>query len=172
MNPKLLLSLTLIPLTAALLLYLCTASQASSTNPAYYPVAKVVDGDTIDVLIDGQKARIRLIGLDTPEVVDPRRPVQCFGREASKRMTQLVNGKKVRLERDPTQADRDKYGRLLRYVFLPDGTNVAQQMIREGYGHEYTYHLPYKYQKQFKEAERYARDHALGLWAPDACLPR
>jgi micrococcal nuclease len=172
MNPKLLLSLTLIPLTAALLLYSCPTSQASSTNPAYYPVAKVVDGDTIDVLIDGQKARIRLIGLDTPEVVDPRRPVQCFGREASKRMTQLVHGKKVRLERDPTQADRDKYGRLLRYVFLPDSTNVAQQMIREGYGHEYTYRLPYKYQRQFKETERYARDHHLGLWAPDACISR
>jgi len=172
MNLKLLLSLALIPLTGALLLYSCTPSQASSTNPAYYPVAKLVDGDTIDVLIDGQKARIRLIGLDTPEVVDPRKRVQCFGREASKRITQLVSGKKVRLERDPTQADRDKYGRLLRYVFLPDGTDVAQQMIRERYGHEYTYHLPYKYQKQFKEAERHARDHALGLWAPDACLSR
>ena len=172
MNPKLLLFLTLIPLTTAFFLYPCAASPAQ-TSPAlvYFSVAKVVDGDIIDVLIDGQKARIRLIGLDTPEVVDPRKPVQCFGHEASKRMTELVSGKKVRLERDPTQANRDKYGRLLRYVFLPDGTNVAEKMIREGYGHEYTYQLPYKYQKQFREAERYARDHALGLWAPGACSP-
>jgi micrococcal nuclease len=86
-------------------------------------------------------------------------------------MTELVLGKKVRLERDPTQANRDKYGRLLRYVYLPDGTNVAEKMIREGYGHEYTYQLPYKYQKQFKTAKAYARDHALGLWAPGACSP-
>ena len=62
--------------------------------------------------------------------------------------------------------------RLLRYVFLSDSTNVAQEMMHEGYGHEYTYHLPYNYQKQFKEAERYARDHRVDLWAPDACLPR
>jgi len=167
------LSLTIISLMAALFLCPCAASPAQ-TNPApvYFSVAKVVDGDTIDVLIDGQKQRIRLIGLDTPEVVDPRKPVQCFGREASKRMTELVLGKKVRLERDPTQANRDKYGRLLRYVYLPDGTNVAEKMIREGYGHEYTYQLPYKYQKEFKAAEKYARDHGLGLWAPGVCSPR
>jgi micrococcal nuclease len=172
MNLKHLLFLTLIPLTAALFLCPCAVSQAQPNPvPVYFPVAKVVDGDTIDVLIDGQKARIRLIGLDTPEVVDPRKPVQCFGREASQRMRELVLGKKARLERDPTQANRDKYGRLLRYVYLPDGTNVAERMIREGYGHECTYQLPYRYQKQFREAERYARDHQLGLWAPDACSP-
>jgi micrococcal nuclease len=111
------------------------------------------------------------VQLTPPRVVDRRKPVQCFAREASKRMTELVLGKRVRLERDPAQANRDKYGRLLRYVFLPDGTNVAERMIREGYGHESTYDVSYRYQKEFKAAEHYARDHGLGLWAPGVCPP-
>ena len=69
----------------------------------------------------------------------------------------------------PVQGERDKYGRLLAYLFLPDGTNINLAMIAGGYAHEYTYNLPYKYQTQFKAAEKTAREAKLGLWADAAC---
>lgn len=141
----------------------------TATVSAYLTVTKVVDGDTIHVLLDGKNQTIRLIGLDTPEVVDPRKTVQCFGKEASARAKELLTGKLVRLENDPTQGDTDKYKRLLRYVFMEDGTNFNKKMIEDGYGHEYTYNLPYKYMEEFKQAEKDARIHKRGLWADNAC---
>ena len=139
------------------------------TSDVLYPVAKVVDGDTIDVLVGGEKVRVRLIGLDTPEIVDPRKPVQCFGKEASDKAKEILSDKFVRLELDPSQDTYDKYHRLLAYVFLPDGTNFDELMIAEGYGHEYTYNFPYKYQKEFKAAEQSAREQKKGLWADGVC---
>ena len=73
------------------------------------------------------------------------------------------------LKSDSTQANRDKYGRLLRYVYLGDGTLINQVMIEKGYAYEYTYNLPYKFQKEFKQAEAYARSQKLGLWADGVC---
>lgn len=134
-----------------------------------YDVAKVVDGDTLDVMIEGQKLRIRLIGINTPETVDPRKSVECFGKEASDKAKEILAGKKVFLEADASQTDRDKYDRLLRYVFLEDGTNFGLLMIREGYAYEYTYDAPYKYQKEFKAAQKEASDAGKGLWAKGAC---
>ena len=154
-----------------------TALPTVSSNPAttrekaaLYPVVKVVDGDTIDVSVNGEKIRVRLIGLDTPEIVDPRKPVQCFGKAASDEAKRLLNGKLVRLEKDSSQDTYDKYGRLLAYVFLPDETNIGAYMIAEGYGHEYTHNLPYRYQAEFKAAEAEAREEKKGLWADDACM--
>lgn len=135
-----------------------------------FSVTRIVDGDTIDVNINGKIERIRLIGIDTPETLDPRKPVQCFGKEAGDKAKEILTGKKVSLESDPTQGDKDKYDRLLRYVFLEDGTNFNQMMIEEGYAHEYTYAIPYKYQTEFKQAEKDARDGNKGLWNPDACV--
>jgi micrococcal nuclease len=134
-----------------------------------YSVTHVVDGDTLDVDIAGEKERIRLIGLNTPETVDPRRPVECFGKEASAKAKDILTEQKVKIETDPSQGTRDKYGRLLAYIFLPDGTLFNKMMIEEGYGHEYTYHLPYKYQIEFKAAERTARELKKGLWADGVC---
>ena len=85
-----------------------------------YAVTKVVDGDTIAVLMDGKKVTIRLIGMDTPETVDPRKPVQCFGIEASDKAKELLTGQAVEIEQDDSQDTYDKYGRLLAYVYLPD----------------------------------------------------
>jgi len=133
------------------------------------PVIRVVDGDTIVVDIGGVPEKVRLIGVDTPEVVDPRKPVQCFGKEASTFTTNLLARQQVRLESDPTQSDRDKYGRLLRYVFLSDDTFVNKTIIEQGYGHEYTYRTLYHYRDEFKTAERNARDASRGLWDPEAC---
>jgi micrococcal nuclease len=156
------------PDTGSIRLY-SDSEEASEQTPFLYPVAKVVDGDTIDVLIDGKTERLRLIGMDTPETVDPRKPVQCFGKEASIKMAALVSGKSVTLEADPSQGERDKYGRLLRYVFLENGQNVNLTMIAEGYAHEYTYNLPYKYQADFKAAEAAAKASGKGLWSPNTC---
>ncbi|MEK7568763.1 MAG: thermonuclease family protein [Patescibacteria group bacterium] len=132
-------------------------------------VTRIIDGDTIVVFVDGVSEKVRLIGVDTPETVDPRKPVQCFGEEASAFTRSLLLRAGVRLEMDATQGDRDKYGRLLRYVFLPDGTLVNEEIIAEGYGHEYTYRIPYQYQTEFKTAERSARESQKGLWASGAC---
>jgi len=135
-----------------------------------YKVVNVVDGDTLDVDLNGKTERLRLIGIDTPETVDPRKEVQCFGTEASNKAKVVLGGKIVSLEADNTQGERDKYQRLLRYVYLEDGTSFNKLMIAEGYAHEYTYQSnPYKYQAAFKEAEKQARENKKGLWNPDAC---
>lgn len=110
--------------------------------------------------MDGTRETIRLIGIDTPETVDPRKPVQCFGGEASNKAKELLSGKKVRIEKDSTQGDRDKYGRLLTYIYREDGLFFNKYMIEQGYAYEYTYDTPYKYQAEFKEAEKYARESA------------
>jgi micrococcal nuclease len=137
--------------------------------PTNNQVVRVVDGDTIEVRLDGQNQKVRLIGIDTPEVVDPRQPVQCFGQEASRQAHQLLDGQTIELQADPTQDNKDKYGRLLRYVYLPDHTLVNLLLIQEGYAHEYTYQIPYIYQAQFRQAEQQARQQQKGLWSPDTC---
>jgi len=134
-----------------------------------YPVVKVVDGDTFSVDIDGVVQTIRLIGLDTPETVHPSKPVECFGQEASNKAKQILSGQKVELEQDPTQGELDKYGRLLAYTYLENGTLFNKMMIEEGYGFEYTYNIPYKYQSEFQLAEDQARILKKGLWADGAC---
>ncbi len=144
------------------------ATSTKSAEPLFL-VDRVVDGDTLVVNVGGTLEKVRLIGLNTPETVDPRRPVQCFGHEASDKAKEMLVGKSVRLEADSSQDDRDKYGRLLRYVFLSDGTLFNKHMIEEGYGYEYTYRLPYKYQAEFKAAQGSAREKGKGLWAPGVC---
>lgn len=135
-----------------------------------YRVISVSDGDTIKVLIDKKIETIRLIGVDTPETVDPRRPVQCYGKEASNFTKKSLSNQNVKLESDVLSGDSDKYKRLLRYVFLEDGQNFNQVLIEEGYGHEYTYNsMPYKYQEIFKKSENLARENSRGLWTPGAC---
>lgn len=141
----------------------------TETNVGLFSVTSVIDGDTIKVNIGGKVETLRLIGIDTPETVDPRKLVQCFGKEASEKAKELLSGKRVKLEADPTQGEYDKYNRLLRYVFLEDETNFNKMMILEGYAHEYTYVLPYKYQMEFKQAEKDAREAKRGLWADDTC---
>ncbi|MFH1867079.1 MAG: thermonuclease family protein [Patescibacteria group bacterium] len=145
-------------------------TQAPLPSVDLYAVTQVVDGDTFKVVIGDKTETLRMIGIDTPETVDPRKPVQCFGVEASNKAKTLLTGKKVRLEADPTQGERDKYSRLLRYAYLEDGTFFNKIMISDGYAHEYTYDVPYKYQAEFNQAEADARSNKRGLWADDACV--
>ena len=144
-------------------------SDSTTPETSLYQVIRVVDGDTIDASIAGETERIRIIGLDTPETVDPRQTVECFGLEASAKAKEFLLNQQVRLEADPTQGERDTYSRLLRYVFLADGRNYALEMIKQGYGHEYTYRVPHKYQQEYQQAENEARNAERGLWAPAAC---
>ncbi len=129
----------------------------------------VVDGDTVKIQRNGTVETLRLIGMDTPETVDPRKPVQCYGREASARAANLLEGERVRIATDPTQDTRDKYGRLLVYLWRADGLFFNQRMIADGYAKEYTYDVPYQYQSQFRSAERQAREGERGLWSWKTC---
>ena len=134
-----------------------------------YDVIRVVDGDTIVIKKDGKNQTVRLIGINTPESVDPRRPVECFAVEASNYAKQLLTGKKVTLETDPTQDTYDRYQRLLAYVYLESGEHINLTMIQKGYAYEYTYNEPYIYQSAFKEAQQQAQHEQRGLWNPNAC---
>lgn len=118
-----------------------------------YQIVNVVGGDTLDINIDGQKTRTRVIGIDTSETVDPRKAVQCFGIEASNKAKEILTGQYVTIESDSSQADKDKYGRLLRYITFPDGTDYGLFMIGNGFAHEYTYNIPYEKQSDYKQAE-------------------
>lgn len=136
----------------------------------YHRVLRVVDGDTIDVEQDGQSRRVRLIGVNTPETVDKRRPIQCFGPEASHFVKHLLDHRVVRLEGDPGKENTDKYHRLLRFVYLSDGTLLNEQLIRDGYGQEYTFqHQAYLHQAEFKQVEAEAKSANRGLWSPATC---
>ncbi len=121
-------------------------------------VSKVIDGDTIK-LSNGQV--VRYIGIDTPETNHPRKGKECFGEEAKLANKKLVEGKKVRLEKDISETDR--YGRLLRYVFV-DGLFVNEYLVKQGYAHARSYPPDVKYQEIFRQAEQYAREKRLGLW--------
>lgn len=140
-----------------------------SQNDDTYQVTEVVDGDTIKINFNEKIETVRLIGLDTPETVDPRKPVQCFGKEASNKARELLYGRKVTIEKDPTQGERDKYGRLLVYVYREDGLFFNKYMIEQGYAYEYTYDNAYKYQSEFKQAQKDAQAGQLGLWSSNTC---
>lgn len=141
-----------------------TPTTAPSFTPTPAPadtaiVKKVIDGDTI-TLEDGSV--VRYIGIDTPETVHPSKPVQCFGQEASKKNKELVEGKRVKLEKDVSKTD--KYGRLLRYAWVDD-IFVNDYLVRQGYAYSYSYPPDIKYQDQFLQAQNEARENNRGLWA-------
>jgi len=134
------------------------SEEESQSEIKTYLVTRVIDGDTIE--IEGGE-RIRYIGIDTPETVDPRKPVQCFGVEASNKNKELVEGKRVRLEKDIT--DKDKYNRLLRYVWVGD-TFINLELVKQGFAYSYSYPPDIKYQDQFVKAQQEAREAKRGLW--------
>ena len=132
--------------------------QNTTNDDGLVLVTRVVDGDTIEIE-GGQK--IRYIGIDTPETVHPNKVVECFEVEASNYNKSLVDGKRVRLEKDIT--DIDRYGRLLRYVYVDD-VFVNLKMVQDGYAKSYTYPPDVKYQDLFLAANREAMTANKGLW--------
>lgn len=133
-------------------------------TPGTYAVASFEDGDTIVVNMEGKEERVRFIGVDTPETKDPRKPVQCFGRAASTFTKNLIGEQRVRLEADPTNTNRDRYNRLLRYIYLTDGTLVNKKIIEEGYGFALTA-FPFTKLEEFRQAQVEARVNNRGLWS-------
>ena len=123
-------------------------------------VVKVIDGDTVE-LINGEN--LRYVGIDTPEEVDPRKPIQCFAKEAAEENKKLVEGKYITFYKDIS--GQDKYGRWLGYVYLADGTFVNLELVKEGLGFAYPYPPDTSKKEIFKEAEATARQSNLGLWA-------
>jgi micrococcal nuclease len=138
----------------------------SSFKPC--PVVRVVDGDTVIVNLEGKDERVRLIGVDTPETVHPSRPVEEYGREASLFTKNLLTGEQVYLVYDKGSLSRDRYDRILAYLFrAPDGLFVNLEIVRQGYGHAYT-RYPFKYLDLFRAYEKHARESGKGLWQPEA----
>jgi micrococcal nuclease len=145
-------------------IHLFRSSELPVSGGEWALVSRVVDGDTIELEGSG---KVRYIGINAPESVDPRRKVECFGKEASLYNKNLVEGKRVRLEKDIS--NRDKYGRLLRFVYLEDGTFVNEALVREGYAYASPYTPDISKKDFFREGESIARMHARGLWSPDTC---
>lgn len=134
-----------------------------------YAVVKVIDGDTIDIDYEGEKQRIRLIGIDAPESTTTRYGyTECFGSEARTYLWSLLDGESVSVEFDSTQDRFDKYGRMLAYIVL-QWANINEQMILQGYAREYTYNIPYMYQTRFKQAQSDAQRTKRWLRATDTC---
>jgi micrococcal nuclease len=129
-------------------------------SPNFYKVIEVIDGDTIRVEFNNQIETVRLIGVDTPEIIPSE---ECFGREALQKAKELLEGQNVYLIPDPLSSNKDKYGRLLRYVFLPNGLLVNAELIKEGFGFNYIYE-PFQFMKQFDYLEKQAKEKRLGLW--------
>lgn len=143
----------------------------STTAPdsSFYSVTYVVDGDTVKIMKGDHEETLRFLGINTPEVDGGYRRGECFGPEASAETKKLLTGKNVRIQTDSTQSERDKYNRLLVYVFLEDGTNINEQLIKTGFAREYTYAGSYQYQKEFRLAQDEARANGRGLWNKRNC---
>ena len=147
-----------------------TASQTDALEDLFlskppagmYRVVEISDGDTIVVDMNGTDETIRFIGVDTPETHHPNKPVQCFGKAASQYTASRIN-KFVRLEADPESDNRDRYSRLLRYVYS-DQELLNLALITDGYGFAYR-SFPHSKQPAFIEAEEQARANQVGLWS-------
>ena len=125
------------------------------------PVERVVDGDTIVVRYEGDSEYVRYIGIDTPESVKPDSPVECFGEESSEANAALVEGREARLVFGPEL--RDRFGRLLAYVYVSD-VMVNAEMLRRGLAETLTIPPNDARSGLFERLERDAREAGLGLW--------
>lgn len=136
-----------------------TITSSTVIKGEYVVVTRIIDGDTIEIE-GGQK--VRYIGINTPEIHHPTKKIECFGAEAVRRNEELVLHKKVRLVKDVSETDR--YQRLLRYVYLADGTFVNLELVDEGYAYVDTFPPDVKYVEVFTKAMEEARNQKRGLW--------
>lgn len=153
-------------LVVALVLGGCTdaATDApSSPAPGGMSVTRIIDGDTFEVSGAGVAEKVRVLGIDTPERQD------CGYAQASDAAAALLTGATVQLTPDPTQDDRDRYGRVLRYVALPDGTDLGNRLIADGFAREYTFDRAYARQEEYRNAQADAAGAGRGLWSAQAC---
>jgi micrococcal nuclease len=147
---------------SAALFLLLAAELSVAQAQEFVRVTRVVDGDTF-VLESGE--RVRLLGVNAPEVNSPKKSIEAFGKEASEFTRRMVEGKLVRIEADQPVGRTDKHARILAYVFLQDGTHVNAEIIRQGYGFAESSWPPLKYEYEFRRLEQEAREKRRGLWA-------
>ncbi len=143
-------------------------AQLSEHAPGTYSINHFVDGDTIAVNMNGAVEKVRFIGVDTPETHKPNTPVQCYGPAAASYTASMIGHQRVRLVADSLSTDRDRYSRLLRYVYLPDGTNLNEQLIKTGHAFYYPY-FPFSSSDSFASDQATAKADGLGLWS--SCTP-
>ena len=136
---------------------------AERNQPGLYSIKRFSDGDTIAIDMNGKTETVRFIGIDTPETHKPNTPVQCYGPAAAAYTKGIIGQNRVRLESDPLSTNRDRYDRLLRYVYLPDGTLVNEKLVRNGYAFYYPY-FPFTKSNAFDAAQRSAMAEHKGLW--------
>jgi micrococcal nuclease len=139
------------------------AQQTAAGNPGLYSINHFVDGDTIAVTMSGKSQSVRMIGVDTPETHKPNTPVQCYGPAAAAFTKTIIGSQQVRLEADSKSTNRDRYNRLLRYVYLPDGRLVEAELIKGGYGFAYT-EFPFTKSAEFVQYQVQAKAANKGLW--------
>ena len=146
-----------------LLLILLPSPVSSQSDPAVVQVVRVIDGDTIQVCcIARKREKVRYIGINTPETKHPTKGVEYYGKEAAKANRKLVEDKTVILTFDVEQ--RDRYGRLLAYVFLEDGTFGNAWLVEHGFAQVMTVPPNVKHQELFLKIQREAREAGRGLW--------
>lgn len=145
-----------------------TKQASEASQPGLYSINHFIDGDTVSVNMNGAAQSIRFIGVDTPETHKPNTPVQCYGELAAAYTKQMIGTRRVRLVADSESDNRDVYGRLVRYVYLPDGRNLDELLIQNGYGFAYTYY-PFTQSARFAADQQAARASGKGLWS--ACKP-
>lgn len=138
--------------------------RVASTQPAVESaqVVWVTDGDTITVRVGGREEKVRLVGIDAPEIHDERQPWRDRAYAASGYVREQLAGRTVRLEQDTIQGDRDEYGRLLRFVFV-DERNLNLELVRLGYAKVYR-RFQFHWKSEFLSAEAEASAAKLGVW--------
>lgn len=174
-NKAMKLLLLCMPLVMVLALVGCNPSNnTGSSNFEKATVVRVIDGDTIHLMMDGKKYKLRMIGVDTPETVHPNKPVQFYGKEASDYSKRQLKNKTVYLQKDVS--DTDKYGRLLRYVWLerPSSDNPSKeeiskymynaQLVINGYAYAYSFQPDTRYSDLFASFQHQAQEKSVGLW--------
>jgi endonuclease YncB( thermonuclease family) len=145
-------------LAAALALAAAACSEVEEDGPERSgAVSRVIDGDTVDVaLANGKRERVRLVGIDAPERGD------CFSRQATAQVRSLALSRRVVLERDAIQGERDRFGRLLAYVVLPNGRDLGSRLLADGYVE--TFDASFERRGAYRRAEAAARRAQAGLW--------
>ena len=143
------------------------STEKSDSDKNLYDIEYVYDGDTYQIWINGKKEKIRVLGIDTPEKTGGFRPEGCFGNDASAYAKKKLRNKKVGLLQPKNHESTDKYGRLLRYVFL-DGEDFGAHLIQEGYAFSYK-RFPHPRLKYYNQLEKEAQKNKKGMWNPDNC---
>lgn len=136
--------------------------KAPSSNRIKAKVIEVIDGDTIKVMIDGKEETVRFLLVDTPETKHPQKGTQPFGPEAANFTSSMLKGKIIEMEKDITE--RDKYGRLLMYVYV-DGKSVQEELLRKGLARVAVYPPDVKYVDRYKQIQEEARKQGIGIWS-------